>query len=144
MARIGSLVGSLTSENTPVHQASIRRVVTLGLTALRLLAHFKMSSCHQSCVTCNGQDEASCTLCNSTFFLALQDIDKGYCISCSVETSVNGYVGIEGCLRCTLPSSTDTTPTCLECSELDYMVSIDGRSCVTSCGVGALPNYYTR
>lgn len=37
MARIGSLVDSLTSKNTPVHQASIRRVVTLGLTALRLL-----------------------------------------------------------------------------------------------------------
>lgn len=103
-----------------------------------------MSSCHQSCVTCSGQDEVSCTSCNSTSFLALQDIDKGYCISCSVETSVNGYVGIERCLRCTLPSSTDTKPTCLECSELDYMVSIDGRSCVTSCGVGALPNYYTR
>ncbi len=37
VARIGSLVGSLTSKNTPVHQASIHRVVTLGLTALRLL-----------------------------------------------------------------------------------------------------------
>lgn len=103
-----------------------------------------MSSCHQSCTTCDGQDDASCTSCNSTSFLAVQGNDRGYCISCSTEVPVHGYAGIRGCSRCMLPSSTDTAPVCLDCSEYDYMVSINGRSCVASCGIGASSNYYTR